>query len=135
MEKEMANHSSVLAWRIPGMGEPGGLPSTGSHRVGHDWSDLAARLCEINSLVGCCAVAQSCLTATPWTAEWQASLSFTTPGFAQPHVHWAASPPVLNLSQHQGFFQWVGSSHQVAKVLEFPLQHQSFQWIFSVDFI
>ena len=35
-------HSSVLAWRIPGMGEPGGLPSVGSHRVGHDWSDLAA---------------------------------------------------------------------------------------------
>ena len=42
LEKEMATHSSVLAWRIPGMGEPGGLPSPGSHRVGHDWSDLAA---------------------------------------------------------------------------------------------
>ena len=41
-EKEMASHSSVLAWRIPGMGEPGGLLSMGSHRVGHDWSDLAA---------------------------------------------------------------------------------------------
>ena len=36
LEKEMAPHSSVLAWRIPGMGEPGGLPSMGSHRVGHD---------------------------------------------------------------------------------------------------
>ena len=42
LEKEMATHSSVLAWRIPGMGEPGGLPSMGSHRIGHDWSDLAA---------------------------------------------------------------------------------------------
>ena len=42
LEKEMATHSSVLAWRIPGTGEPHGLPSTGSHRVGHDWSDLAA---------------------------------------------------------------------------------------------
>ena len=42
MEKEMATHSSVLAWRIPGMGEPGGLPSMGLHRVGHNWSDLAA---------------------------------------------------------------------------------------------
>ena len=42
LEKEMATHSSLLAWRIPGMGEPGGLPSMGSHRVGHDWSDLAA---------------------------------------------------------------------------------------------
>ena len=42
LEKEMATHSSVLAWRISGTGEPGGLPSVGSHRVGHDWSDLAA---------------------------------------------------------------------------------------------
>ena len=41
LEKEMAIHSGVLAWRIPGTGEPGGLPSMGSHRVGHDWSDLA----------------------------------------------------------------------------------------------
>ena len=41
LEKEMATHSSVLAWRIPGMGEPGGLPSMGLHRVGQDWSDLA----------------------------------------------------------------------------------------------
>ena len=38
----MATHSSILAWRIPGTGEPGGLPTMGSHRVGHDWSDLAA---------------------------------------------------------------------------------------------
>ena len=42
LEKEMATHSSVLAWRIPGTGEPVGLPSLGSHRVRHDWSDLAA---------------------------------------------------------------------------------------------
>ena len=42
LEKEMATHSSVLAWRVPGMGEPDGLPSMGSHRVGHNRSDLAA---------------------------------------------------------------------------------------------
>ena len=42
LEKEMATHSSVLAWRTPGTAEPGGLPSMGSHRVGHNWSDLAA---------------------------------------------------------------------------------------------
>ena len=42
LEKEMATHSSVLAWRIPETVEPGGLPSTGSHRVRHDWSDLPA---------------------------------------------------------------------------------------------
>ena len=42
MEKELATHSSILAWRISGTAEPGGLPSMGLQRVGHDWSDLAA---------------------------------------------------------------------------------------------
>ena len=50
LEKEMATHSSVLAWRIPGMGEPGGLPSLGLHRVGHDWSDLAAAAAVTNQM-------------------------------------------------------------------------------------
>ena len=49
LEKEMATHSSVLAWRIPGTGEPGGLLSMGSHRVRHDWSDLAAAAAAYNS--------------------------------------------------------------------------------------
>jgi len=44
-EKEMATHSSVLAWRIPGTGETGGLPSMGSHKVRHDWNNLAAAAC------------------------------------------------------------------------------------------
>ena len=54
LEKEMATHSSVLAWRIPGMREPGGLQSMGSHRVGHNWSDLAeaaAAAARINYLI------------------------------------------------------------------------------------
>jgi len=56
LEKEMATHSSVLAWRIPGTTEPGGLLSMGSHRVGHDWRDLAAAaavhiLYQLNHLV------------------------------------------------------------------------------------
>ena len=67
--------------------------------------------------------------------------------FAQTDVHWIsdaiqpshpllpASPLALNLSQHQGLFQWVSSSHQVAKVLELQLQYQSFQWLFRVDFL
>ena len=46
------------------------------------------------------------------------------------HILSSPSPPTFNLSQHQGLFQWVSSSHQVAKILEFQLQHQSFQWIF-----
>ena len=67
------------------------------------------------------------------------------PEFVQTHVHCVGddiqpshllsspSPPAFNLSQHQSLFQWVSSSHQVAKVLEFQLQHQSFQWIFRTD--
>ena len=72
------------------------------------------------------------LFATPWTAAYQASLSSLSPEFAQTHVHWASdatqpsypllSPsPAFNLSQHQGRFQWVGSWHQVVKVLELQL--------------
>ena len=69
------------------------------------------------------------------------------PDFTQTPVHWVGdalqtahpllSPSHLtfNLSQHQGLFKWVGSLHQVAKVLEFQLQHQSFQWIFRTDFL
>ena len=78
----------------------------------------------------------------------------STPGFpvyhqllelAQTHVHWVSdaiqpshplsspSPPAFNLSQHQGLFQWVSSLDQMAKVLELQLQHQSFQWIFRID--
>ena len=49
LEEEMATHSSTLAWRIPGTGEPGGLPSMGSHRIGHDWSDLAAAAAVMDS--------------------------------------------------------------------------------------
>ena len=68
------------------------------------------------------------------------------PELAQTHVHWVGdaiqptcplsspSPPAFNLSQHQGPFKWVSSSHQVAKVLELQLQHQSFQWLFRIDF-
>ena len=51
----MATHSNILAWRIPGMAEPGGLPSMGLHRVGHDWSDLAACCSVLCYAVLCCA--------------------------------------------------------------------------------
>ena len=76
LEKEMATHSSVLAWRTPGMGEPGGLPSMGSHRVRYDWSDLGAVaaaavtaitiiVVEIMVMEISWALCQSC--AWPWT--------------------------------------------------------------------
>ena len=51
------------------------------------------------------------------------------------HLILSSPSPAFNLSQHQSLFQWVSSSHQVAKVLEIQLQHQSFQWIFRVDFL
>ena len=51
LEKETATHSIVLAWRIPGTEEPGGLPAMGSHRVGHDWSDLAAAAAAIGHIL------------------------------------------------------------------------------------
>ena len=96
-----------------------------------------------------CSVAQSCPTLCD-------SMNCSTPGFpvlhylpefAQNHVCWIGdaiqpshpfllpSPPALNLSQHQGLFQWLSSSHRVAKVLELQLQHPSFQGIFRVDFL
>ena len=74
LEKEMATHSSVLAWRIPGTGEPGGLPSLGSHRVGHDWSDLAAAAaCQYGSSddkESACNAGDLGLII-PWRREWQ----------------------------------------------------------------
>ena len=51
------------------------------------------------------------------------------------HALSSPSPPAFNFAQHQGLFKWVGSLNQVAKVLEFELQHQSFQWIFRTDFL
>ena len=94
-------------------------------------------------------VAQSCPTlcdpmnrSTPGLPVHHQLLEFT-----QTHVHWISdaiqpshpllspSPPALNLSKHQGLFQWVSSSHQVGKVLEFQPQHQSFQWTPSFLYI
>ena len=94
-------------------------------------------------------VTQSCLTLCD-------PMDFSMPGLpvhhqlpelTQTHVHWVGDviqpshpllahfPPVFNLSQRQGLFKWVSSSHQVAKGLEVQLQHQSFQWIFRTDFL
>ena len=94
-------------------------------------------------------VTQSCQTLCD-------PMDYSTPDFpvyhqflelVQTHVHWVGdaiqpshplsspSPPALILSQHQGLFQWVSSSHQEAKVLEFQLQHQSFQWTLRTDLL
>ena len=94
-------------------------------------------------------VTQSCPTlcnpmdcCTPGLPVHQQLLEFT-----QTHVHWVSdaiqpshpllplSPPAFDLAQHQGLFQRVSCSHQVARVLKFQLEHQSFQWIFRTDFL
>ena len=103
----------------------------------------------IRGMIRFSSVTQLCLTLCD-------PMECSTPGlpvhhqlteFIQTHVHWVCdaiqpchplsspSTPTFNLSQHQGLFQWVGSLHQVAKVLEFQLQHQSFQWIFRTDLL
>ena len=101
LEKEMATHSSILAWRIPWTEEPGGLQSTGSQRVGHDWSDLAAVAYLVvsflpsvllpgkshgrRSLVGCrhdWATSLSLFTFMPWRRKWQPISGFL-PGESQ----------------------------------------------------
>ena len=96
----------------------------------------------------CCSVAKPCPTL-------HNPIECSTPGFpvlhylpefAQTHVHWVSdaiqsshpllpSPFAFNLSQHHGLFQWVRSSHQGAKLLEFQFQHQSFQWIFKIGLL
>ena len=108
-------------------------------------TEMNSTLEGINSRIS--SVAQSCPTICN-------SMGYNMPGlpvhqlpeFTQTHIHWVGdaiqpfhslsspSPPAFNFSEHQGLFQRVTSSHQVAKVLEFQLQHQSFQWIFRTDF-
>ena len=150
LEKGMATNSSILAWRI--LWTEGGmfihnLPiqkfSSECCIVNYIWPTLVFQFSSVQSLN------QSCSThCNP--------MDCGMPGFpvhhqllelAQTHVQWvgdAIQPPhpllspsslAFNLSQHQGLFHWVSSLHQVAKVLEFQLQHQSFQWIFRTDFL
>ena len=94
----------------------------------------------------CCWVTQSCLISRPpWTAAHQAPLSFTISRsllqlmsvelvMLSNHLI-LCRPFAFNLSHHQGRFQWVNSSHQVAKILEFQFQHQSFQWLFRTGLL
>ena len=107
------------------------------------WEALNALISQFSS------VAQSCPTLCDPMDHSMTGLPVhrQLPEFTQTHVHWVSdaiqpshplsspSPPALNLSQHQGLFKWVSFPHQVAKVLEFQLQNQSFQWIFRTDFV
>ena len=97
----------------------------------------------------CCSVTQLCLTlcdpmncSTPGLSVLRHLLKFAQVYFhciddaIQPsHPQMPSSSSALNLSQHQGLFWWVSCLHQMTKILEFQLQHQSFQWVFRVDFL
>ena len=116
-------------------------------RILYEWSPTACAFLGVGYF--CFSITQSCPTLC-------SPMDCSTPGLPVHHqlleltqtpVHWVGdaiqrshslsppSPPVLNLPQHQGPFQWVGSLYQVARVLEFQLQHQSFQWVFRTDFL
>ena len=106
--EDMATYSSVLAWRILGTEEPSGLPSMGSHRVRHDWSDLAAA---------------AGLPIHHQLQEFTQTHLHRVGNAIQPsHPLSSPSPPASNPSQHQSLFQWDNSSHEVAKILELTLR-------------
>jgi len=104
--------------------------------------------CRAGTHVCCCSVTKSCLTLRSHGLQHaRLPCPLLSPGVCSdscPLTQWChptisspvvPSPPAFNLSQHQGLFQWVSSSHQVTKVLEIQLQCQPFQWIVSVDFL
>ena len=147
----MGTYSSVLAWRIPWTEEPGGLKDldSKSQRPGHNWviDTFTSHGLRTDSLLNLpsvqfSSVTQSCPTlCDPMNRNMPGlPVHHQLPESTQIHVHWVGdviqpshplsspSPPALNLSQHQVISQWVSSSHQVARILEFQFQHQSFQW-------
>ena len=124
LEKEMATHSGILAWKISWTKE---LQSMGSQRLGHNWAT--------NTSVQFSSVTQSCPTlcdpmnlSTPGLPVHHQPLEFTqtqvhrvSDAIQPSHPLSSPSPPASNPSQHHSLFQWVNSSHQVSKVLEFQL--------------
>ena len=115
-----------------------------------DVKEFCGEQCGTKSFSQFSSVTQSCLILQPHRLQHTRLLCPSpTPGTCSnlyPSSQWChptisssvvpfSSNLSFNLSQHQGLFKWVRSSHQVAKVLEFQLQHQSFQWIFRVDFL
>ena len=106
----MATHSSILAWRIPGTGEPGGLPAMGLHRVGHDWSDLAVGLGKISKM--------------GWDTGRSTSFGCRTPWLRKPSTFPAATYPfVATLS-----VQFIISKKKCPSSTVFPLITILFLW-------
>ena len=143
LEKGKATHSSILAWRTLWT-----VSSTGSQRIRHDRATFSFTLCLLGSVQFSRSVTSNslrphglqharppCPSLTPRVHSNSCPLSRWCWLIQPSHPLLSPSPPAFNLSQHQGLFKRVSSSHQVAKVLEFQLQHQSFQWIFRIDFL
>ena len=147
LEKEMATHFSILAWKIPWTEEPSGLQFMGSQKS-HSCLAMEKKLSQyFKDPISW--VTQSCPTLfNPMDCSMPGfSVHHLLPELVQIPVHQGSdaiqpshlplspSPPAFNLSQHQGLFQGVSSLHQVAKVLEFQCQHQSSQRIFRTDLL
>ena len=141
-----ATHPSIHTLEILWTEKHGGLQSMG--RKESDTTEVTSHAHSILVFVQFSSVTQSCpaLCDPMDCSTLGLPVHHQLPEFTQTHVHWVGdaiqssnplsspSPPAFNFSQHQGLFQWVSSSHQVAKVLEIQLQHQSFQRTFRTDF-
>ena len=142
------NLSQVFIYALL-LGRPVPTPCPPATPLGHHRAPVWAP-CDIQQLpTPCYSVIKSCSTLCKFMncSTQDFPVLHCLLEFAQVCVHWVSdaiqpshplsplSPLTLSLSQHQGLFQWIGCSHQVAKVLELQLQHHSFQWIFRVDFL
>ena len=162
LEKETATHSSVLAWRIPGTGELGGLPSMGSHRVGHNWSDLAATakynlffqvsnspahlMFNTGSVQFSGSVVSDSLQPhglqhtrppSPSPIPWVYSNSCPSSRWCHPIISSSVIPfsSCLQIFPASRYFLKSVFRIRWPNYWEFQLQHQSFQWIFRTDFL
>ena len=161
LEEEIATHSSILAWKIPWTKEPGGLQSTGLQRVAHDWVHTHTSLfeCFLMFLILYFVITQCFLLSVQFSRSVMSNSLWHEPQHAKPPCpsptpgvhpnpcpwsqwcHATISSSVIPFSScpqsfpASGSFPWISSSHQVAKVLEFQLQHQSFQWTPRTDLL
>ena len=126
LKKGMATHPSILAWRIPWMEKTGGLLPMGLQRVGHDWMTVtslhfqsAQSFSRIQLFVIPLTVAHGFPVHQQLSEITQTHGHQVSDTIQPSHPLSSPSPPAFNHSQHQGLFQWVSSSHQVAKELEF----------------
>ena len=143
-EKSLVFAEAFLCWRESRQSQwfPGGFEVPTLYLSSGENASFAIHLSSVQLL------SHVQLFVSPWTLQHaRFPCPSPTPRVAQTYVHrvgdatqpshplLSPSPPAFNLSQHQHLFQWVSSSHQVAKILELQLQHQFFQWIFRTDFL